>query len=89
MIGATSVPRSSIERFIAAVWSDAVLIWKVYEPNSFGGAVKTRSFMEPALDLYGPARFDHREGNDDFSQPRALCSIKGRRLDCSPTLPLL
>src|SRR5690349_9390315 len=28
-IGATSVPRSSIERFIAAVSSEAVLIWKV------------------------------------------------------------
>lgn len=27
--GATSAPRSSIERFIAAVSSDAVLIWKV------------------------------------------------------------
>ncbi len=28
-IGATSVPRSSMERFIAAVSSEAVLIWKV------------------------------------------------------------
>jgi catalase len=44
-----------------------------YEPNSFGGPVETRSFMEPPLDLHGPAaRFDHREGDDDFSQPRAL-----------------
>lgn len=44
-----------------------------YEPNSFGGPMEDRSFTEPPLDLYGPAaRFDHRDGNDDFSQPRAL-----------------
>lgn len=44
-----------------------------YEPNSFGGPVEDRSFTEPPLDLHGPAsRFNHRDGNDDFSQPRAL-----------------
>lgn len=44
-----------------------------YEPNSFGGPTEDRSFAEPPLQIEGPAdRFDHREGNDDFSQPRAL-----------------
>jgi catalase len=44
-----------------------------YEPNSFGGSQEDTAFTEPPLDLHGPAaRFDHRDGNDDFSQPRAL-----------------
>jgi catalase len=44
-----------------------------YEPNSFGGPQQDSAFAEPPLDLHGPAaRFDHRDGDDDFSQPRAL-----------------
>ncbi len=44
-----------------------------YEPNSFGGAQQDGTFIEPPLDLHGlAARFDHRDGNDDFGQPRAL-----------------
>ena len=44
-----------------------------YEPNSFDGPRQDASFAEPPLDLEGPAgRFDHRDGTDDFSQPRAL-----------------
>jgi catalase len=44
-----------------------------YEPNSFDGLREDGSFIEPPLDLRGPAaRFDHRDGNDDFSQPRAM-----------------
>ncbi len=44
-----------------------------YEPNSFEGPREHGSFIEPPLDLRGPAaRFDHRDGSDDFSQPRAL-----------------
>lgn len=44
-----------------------------YEPNSFGGPVENRSFSEPPLQIEGlVARFDHRNGSDDFSQPRAL-----------------
>ncbi|MBD2751240.1 catalase [Microvirga sp. BT688] len=44
-----------------------------YEPNSFGGPVENRSFSEPPLQIEGlTARFDHRTGSDDFSQPRAL-----------------
>ena len=44
-----------------------------YEPNSFGGPLEDRSFAEPPLQIEGPAaRSDHRDGNDDYSQPRAL-----------------
>ncbi len=44
-----------------------------YEPNSFGGPVEDPRFKEPPLRISGDAdRYDHREGNDDFSQPRAL-----------------
>jgi catalase len=44
-----------------------------YEPSSFGGPKDDRSFAEPPLQIEGPAaRFDAREAEDDFSQPRAL-----------------
>jgi catalase len=44
-----------------------------YEPNSFDGPVQDPSVAEPPLRISGDAaRYDHREGNDEFSQPRAL-----------------
>lgn len=44
-----------------------------YEPNSFDGPVEDSSFAEPALAVGDVAdRYNHRIGNDDFSQPRAL-----------------
>ncbi|WP_142848713.1 catalase [Telmatospirillum sp. J64-1] len=44
-----------------------------YEPNSFGGPVEDPSVKEPPLPLQGPAdRYDHRAGNDDYSQAGAL-----------------
>ncbi len=44
-----------------------------YEPNSFGGPMQDPSVAEPPLRLSGDAaRYDHRKGNDDYSQPRAL-----------------
>ena len=44
-----------------------------YEPNSFDGPKQDPSVAEPPLRISGDAaRYDHREGNDDFSQPRAL-----------------
>ena len=44
-----------------------------YEPNSFGGPVQDDKFREPPLKISGDAdRYDHREGNDDYSQPGAL-----------------
>jgi catalase len=49
-----------------------------YEPNSFGGAVQTAAYREPPLRISGDAdRYNHREGNDDFSQPRALFKLLG------------
>ncbi|WP_113133213.1 catalase KatA [Hyphomicrobiales bacterium] len=47
-----------------------------YEPNSFNGPVEQPSAMEPPLRISGDmARYDHREGNDDHSQPRALFNL--------------
>ena len=44
-----------------------------YEPNSFDGPVEDESYLEPDLAVGDIAkRYDHRVGNDDFSQPRAL-----------------
>jgi catalase len=44
-----------------------------YEPNSFGGPAQDKSVSEPPLRIQGDAdRYNHRENNDDFSQPRAL-----------------
>ncbi len=47
-----------------------------YEPNSFGGPVEDPGVAEPPLRISGDAaRHDHREGNDDYSQPRALHTL--------------
>ena len=44
-----------------------------YEPNSVGGPTGNAGFREPPLKLSGDAdRYDHRDGNDDYCQPRAL-----------------
>ena len=44
-----------------------------YEPNSVGGPTGNAGFREPPLKLSGDAdRHDHRDGNDDYGQPRAL-----------------
>jgi catalase len=44
-----------------------------YEPNSFNGPRQDARFAEPPLKISGEAgRFDHRAGNDDYSQPGAL-----------------
>lgn len=40
-----------------------------YEPNSFDGPAEDPARREPALPLHGQAdRYDHRDGNDDYSQ---------------------
>jgi catalase len=47
-----------------------------YEPNSLDGPQQDASFAEPTIELQGPVgRFDHRDGNDDFIQPRALFQL--------------
>ena len=44
-----------------------------YEPNSFNGPVEDPSVKEPPLALHGDAdRYNHREGNDDYTQPGNL-----------------
>lgn len=40
-----------------------------YQPNSFGGAVDNPAVMEPPLRIDGDAaRYNHRDGNDDYTQ---------------------
>lgn len=47
-----------------------------YEPNSFGGPVEDPSLKEPPLLITGDAdRWNHRDGNDDYRQPRALFEL--------------
>jgi catalase len=44
-----------------------------YEPNSFGGPVENKKFAEPPLKVSGDAdRYNHRDGNDDYTQPGDL-----------------
>lgn len=44
-----------------------------YEPNSVGGPAQDASYAEPPLKVSGDAdRYDHREGNDDHTQPGNL-----------------
>ncbi len=47
-----------------------------YEPNSFDGPAEDPGVGEPPLRISGDAdRYNHREGNDDYSQPRALLAL--------------
>ncbi len=47
-----------------------------YEPNSFAGPAQSPEYAEPPLRISGDAaRYDHREGNDDYTQPRALFAL--------------
>ena len=47
-----------------------------YEPNSFGGPNQDESYREPPLALSGDVeRHNHRDGNDDYVQPRALFEL--------------
>jgi catalase len=57
-------------RFFGPVTGD---VNAYYEPNSFGGATEDKRFAEPPLAITGAAdRYDHRDGNDDYRQPRDL-----------------
>jgi catalase len=50
-----------------------------YEPNSFNGPVEDPRFVEPPLELSGDAaRYDHREGNDDYRQAGDLFRLIGK-----------
>jgi catalase len=47
-----------------------------YEPNSVDGPVQNPEYREPPLKISGDAdRYNHREGNDDYNQPRALFNM--------------
>lgn len=47
-----------------------------YEPNSVGGPVEDKKFLEPPLKISGEAdRYDHRDGADDYTQPGALFNL--------------
>ena len=44
-----------------------------YEPNSFNGPKEDKHFAEPPLKISGDAdRYNHRDGNDDYTQPGDL-----------------
>jgi catalase len=44
-----------------------------YEPNSFNGPKQDERFAEPPLKISGDAaRYNHRDGNDDYTQPGNL-----------------
>jgi catalase len=47
-----------------------------YEPNSFSGPAEDPSVKEPPMKISGDAdRYNHRIGNDDYGQPRALFNL--------------
>jgi catalase len=49
-----------------------------YEPNSFNGPVQDKRFLEPPLKISGDAaRYEQREGNDDYRQPGDLFRLMG------------
>jgi catalase len=58
-----------------------------YEPNSYGGPVEDARFKEPPLAIKGAAdRYDHRAGNDDYTQAGNLFRLlpqdeQGRLMD--------
>ncbi|MBB4038632.1 catalase [Microvirga flocculans] len=58
-----------------------------YEPNSFNGPVQTQRAAEPPLKISGDAdRYDHRAGNDDYTQAGNLFRLmtpeqQGRLMD--------
>jgi catalase len=55
-------------RFDTPASSDAY-----YEPNSFGGPKQAPEYAEPPLRISNLAgRYDHRQGNDDYTQPGNL-----------------
>lgn len=44
-----------------------------YEPNSFNGPTQDKRFAEPPLRISGDAdRYDHNDGNDNYTQPGNL-----------------
>src|SRR3569623_2020427 len=49
-----------------------------YQPNSFGGPADDASYREPPLRISGDGdRYDHRAGNDDYTQAGNLFRLMG------------
>ena len=49
-----------------------------YEPNSFSGPAQSPQYLEPPLKISGDAdRYNHREGNDDYTQAGNLFRLFG------------
>ncbi|MCU7828847.1 MAG: catalase [Candidatus Thiodiazotropha sp. (ex Myrtea sp. 'scaly one' KF741663)] len=52
----------------------------VYQPNSFNGAADDYSVQEPPLQIDGDAdRYDHRAGNDDYTQAGDLYRLMSQQ----------
>jgi catalase len=50
-----------------------------YEPNSLNGPVQRAAFDEPPLRITGgAARYNHREGNDDYTQAGNLFRLMNK-----------
>jgi catalase len=50
-----------------------------YEPNSFGGPQEAPQYKEPPLKIVGDAdRHNHRDGNDDYTQPGNLFRLMSK-----------
>ncbi len=51
-----------------------------YEPNSFGGPIEDPRFREPPLKIAGDAdHYDHRAGNDDYTQAGNLFRLMSEK----------
>ena len=55
-----------------------------YEPNSFNGPKEDPSVKEPSLKITGDAdRYNHRIGNDDYTQPGNLFRLMSEKQKAS------
>ena len=71
-----SITITTMARCTSMAASRPAIRTPIYEPNSFGGPVEDKSAKEPPLKISGDAdRYNHRDGNDDYSQPRALFNL--------------
>ena len=53
-----------------------------YEPNSFNGPKQNPVLAEPPLKISGDAnRYNHRDGNDDYTQPGNLFRLMSGRFN--------
>ena len=54
-----------------------------YEPNSFGGPTEQPEYLEPPFPVTGDgARYNHREGNDDYTQAGDLYRLMDKEARC-------